>query len=322
MKLAFILSVIIVSIIDGVIVSAAFLPSGCRKATRPSQASLRQLRTALFQKKISSDSIVVGFWNRRNVLKSFSGALLLGVPLLLEAYARSGPVQTSMDDVFQHGTSPGINPDVRDITIIFHGAGGQDEYTDDLLRVLSSVESKSRFVKMVDWSKDSTDLLQASVKGSKIGSQIGSILLDMLSRDATTKDRRVHVVGISVGAFAANSLIQTLDSDLTTRKKTYLQLTLLDPFQQKAALGLNYGNRNFGKGSDFAQQYLNTDDPVPSTNAPLQYCATTDVTSLRPREIFGHDWPLIYYTQELRKTGSNGFIPSERREEIGSLKVL
>lgn len=219
----------------------------------------------------------------------------------------------------------GITGNENEITIIFHGAGGEDENTDALQRALSSKGSKG-IVKMIDWSADSSDILQASVKGAKIGSQIGRLIVNKLDGrdDSTTKERNIHVIGISVGAFAANSLSQTLNSQLnsSTRKKTYLQLTLLDPFQQKAVLGLNYGNRNFGKGLDFAQQYLNTDDPVPSTNAPLQYCSTVDVTSLRPDEIFGHDWPLVYYTQQIQKNKIVEIVPPEQRGKAGSLQVL
>jgi len=72
-------------------------------------------------------------------------------------------------------------------------------------------------------------------------------------------------------------------------------------------------------GADYAEQYLNTDDPVLSTNKPLQKCATVDVTSLRPPEIFGHDWPLVYYTQTLK---GNGIVAHEERRTIGSVEML
>jgi hypothetical protein len=306
----------------------------------------RQMRTTVFQKTNNSSNSIAGSSTglliRRNVLKVITGAAI-GIPILLEVYARSGRVQTYMN-IFEaevvpgsaapNGPLSGIDSDVRDITIIFHGAGGQDENTDNLLKVLSSKLDNAAtrtprmkgIVKMVDWSADSADILQASVKGSKIGSQIGHLVRDVViqQRNAGNNERNIHIIGISVGAFAANSLVQTLDSELdrTTRKNTNLQLTLLDPFQQKAVLGLNYGNRHFGQGADYAQHYLNTDDPVPSTNDPLQYCSTVDVTSLRPTEVFGHDWPLVYYTQKLKESGENGIVPPERRGKIGSLKVL
>ena len=50
--------------------------------------------------------------------------------------------------------------------------------------------------------------------------------------------------------------------------------------------------------SDFKtlNQLSNLSDPVPSTNDPLPSCAVTDVTKVRPSNIFGHDWPLVYYS--------------------------
>mmetsp|Transcript_27243 Transcript_27243/g.41204 ORF Transcript_27243/g.41204 Transcript_27243/m.41204 type:complete len:326 (+) Transcript_27243:119-1096(+) len=282
----------------------------------------RLISKALFGKKNSHDPLGFGnsaLLNRRNSLKAIGG-IIIGSPVLLEIYARIGAVQTKVEE-----SITGISGNESEITIIFHGAGGEDENTDALQRALSSKGSKG-IVKMIDWSADSSDILQASVKGGKIGSQIGRLIVNKLdgSDDSTTKEKNIHVIGISVGAFAANSLVQTLNSQLdsSTRKKTYLQLTLLDPFQQKAVLGLNYGNRNFGKGSDFAQQYLNTDDPVPSTNAPLQYCSTVDVTSLRPDEIFGHDWPLVYYTQQIQQKKMVEIVPPEQLGKAGSLQVL
>jgi hypothetical protein len=129
-------------------------------------------------------------------------------------------------------------------------------------------------------------------------------------------------IGISVGAFPASAMVQELHKTLkpSIRRNICIQLTLLDPFQQKAVLGVNFGRFNFGKGADYAQQYLNTDDPVPSTNDPLPNCVSIDITSLRPNNILGHDWPLIYYTHELNNIDSNrdgiGIVPKEERRNI------
>jgi hypothetical protein len=287
--------------------------------------------------------------NRSNLLKAFAfaGGIAI-VPLALEGYARIGSVQSALD-TFQSSTSDGeisegngsITNDTRDITIIFHGAGGQDSNTDELLKVLRSGSAKTSFVKMVDWSQDSADILKASIKGSSIGKTLGNQLKVILQKqsesssnsatETSTEIRNVHIIGISVGAFSANEMVQTLDSTLhpSLRRNIFLQLTLLDPFQQKAVLGFKYGKDNFGTGADYAQQLLNTDDPVPSTNDSLPYCATTDVTSLRPSEVFGHDWPLIYYTDELKGNGDAaasslgfGMVPTKMRKKIGETIML
>lgn len=274
-------------------------------------------------------------FTRMKLLKVFAGAIVI-IPLALEGYAQSGPVQTVLD-IFHSSNlddeTKSITSDTQDVTFIFHGAGGQDANTDELLQVLRKGKRNNSFIKMVDWSQDSADILQASVKGSKIGEALGKQFARLLQSQDTVQRRNVHIIGISVGAFPASALVQTLDGTLrpSLRKKINLQLTLLDPFQQKAVLGIKYGKKNFGKGCDYAQQYLNTDDPVPSTNDPLPYCATTDVTSLRPSEVFGHDWPLIYYSNELKEMQKNEtlggsidlpMIPIEMRRKIGETIVL
>lgn len=50
--------------------------------------------------------------------------------------------------------------------------------------------------------------------------------------------------------------------------------------------GIGYGAKNFGLGVDFAEQFMNTDDPVPTTNDPLPNCAVIDVTNCKERENF------------------------------------
>ena len=66
----------------------------------------------------------------------------------------------------------------------------------------------------------------------------------------------------------------------------------------------NYGMENFGLGIDFAEQFLNTDDPVPTTNDPLPLCSCVDVTGAEERKSFVlpegetmHCWPLVYFAR-------------------------
>lgn len=280
--------------------------------------------------------------SRKKILATIGG-VGVSIPLLLETYARSGGVQSIKKPGWAFTDSEVSNLGeniVRDITVIFHGAGGEDAYTDDLLKTLcKSIDGDgTNIVKMINWEADSADILQASVKGAKIGKELAKTLCSSIYASGDSNASRVtniHAIGISVGAFAADSFLDALSKEnkSTAKKKNtpvknfHCQLTLLDPFQQKAVLGVGYGNKYFGiadRGVDYAQQYLNTDDPVPSTNAPLQHCATIDVTALRPPEIFGHDWPLVYYTEELKRNANagNGIVPADKQSSRGSLKIL
>lgn len=136
--------------------------------------------------------------------------------------------------------------------------------------------------------------------------------------EKATKLKSVHVIGISVGAFPADSV----SAELKSRRKdsVYVQLTLLDPFTQRGIFDVNYGARKYGKSVDYFQQYLNTDDPVPSTNTPLANSVCYDITDIRPKEIsFGHDWPVAYYGRKK----NIGLVPQAERLPRGSvIRVL
>ena len=112
------------------------------------------------------------------------------------------------------------------------------------------------------------------------------------------------------------------------------RLTLLDPFTSKGVFGYGWGAKNFGKGTeihdleknlevkfilvlpnviklishmtliigsgaDITEDYINRDDPVPTTNEPLPLAYTFDVTNSIARNKFTpqggdtmHSWPI------------------------------
>lgn len=266
-------------------------------------------------------STVINILSRRNIVKFATGSILV-LPLLGEIYARSGsPNMTGiLSSLFEPDKLESWRS-AQSITLVYHGAGGQDVNTDALINTLKNSSQANHLVKMIDWSEDSQDTLKASFSGSKIGRAIACKLSEVVDASDSGPLISVHLIGISVGAFAANSCVQELDRKLSeqgNRANVNVQLTLLDPFSQRGVLGIGYGNSEFGKGANYAQQYLNTDDPVPSTNSALKYCAVTDVTDIRPQNIFGHDWPLIYYTKSLDKS-SNSMIPQDQRRPRGSI---
>ena len=194
--------------------------------------------------------------------------------------------------------------------------------------------SKTQYAAMIDWSALSSNILQASFSGQRVGREAARRLLERCcnggnassSSKGTCNLKRVHLIGISVGAFAADEACAAIKSQLG--ENVTCQLTLLDPFQQRGVIGTGYGNANFGKTADYAIHYLNTDDPVPSTNAPLtKYCVVVDITKLRPEEIFGHDWPLVYYSGIEKRRGNTGgglgfgFVSEEDRLAPGTVIV-
>ena len=86
------------------------------------------------------------------------------------------------------------------------------------------------------------------------------------------------------------------------KKAGSTRLTLLDPFTSRGVLEPAYGKNNFGKTADYCELYLNSDDPVPSTNEPLPFSHTFDVTKSSQRSKFiplegdsMHSWPCAFY---------------------------
>jgi hypothetical protein len=269
---------------------------------------------------------------RRNILAGVGGSIL-SLPLLGEVYSRLGPRDVASlvfgDDHRRTGLGDDdLTSDVEEVTLVFHGAGGQDQYTDELMANLrAKCAGRGQHAAMIDWSTLSSNILQASFSGQRVGREAARRLLERCcnSDNGTCNLKRVHLIGISVGAFAADEACAAIKARLGS--DVACQLTLLDPFQQRGVIGTGFGNANFGRTADYAIHYLNTDDPVPSTNAPLtKYCAVMDITKLRPEEIFGHDWPVVYYSGiEKRLNGGSGdvlgFVPEKDRLLRGTVIV-
>jgi hypothetical protein len=220
-----------------------------------------------------------------------------------------------------------------DIILIFHGAGGPDQFTDELQSTIEqralkddndnkNTPKRQTIVQTLNWQEYSGSLLTAALNGEMYGQSTAKSLWKLYSKDsrgqgeeASASIRSVHCIGVSVGAFAANACATELCSlrkdvhvsqseSESSSSSPYVRLTLLDPFTSRGVMGSGYGSKNFGLHADYAEQYLNTDDPVPTTNDPLPLCACIDVTGAPERDGFVlpenesmHCWPLVYFAR-------------------------
>uniref|UniRef100_A0A7S4QXI5 DUF676 domain-containing protein n=1 Tax=Ditylum brightwellii TaxID=49249 RepID=A0A7S4QXI5_9STRA len=215
-------------------------------------------------------------------------------------------------DILPLSPAPGSKSAPLDVALIFPGAGGPDALTDELERNLRSVASGdsdvSSIVKTFDWSENRGSVLTAAFDGEAVGEAVAKSILESLKDGGEL--RSIHSIGVSVGAFAANEMARTIYQ--RTRSSSYsscdkpplVRLTLLDPFCSRGVWGNGYGASNFGRDADYAVHYLNTDDPVPTTNDPLPLCVCFDVTGAKERDDFVlpegetmHCWPLAYYSR-------------------------
>lgn len=240
-------------------------------------------------KQFSSPKRFTSGLSRGAILGAAVPIILIGTSLCIEGYARLPPQY-----VFPSSPSPMANvPANKDIVIIFPGAGGPDQNIKALYNRIIVSDMKAginRFVVCYDWSQWVGNLIRAAYDSESIGRIIGEQVAAAVNANPLGDKviRNVHVIGVSVGAFAANNMLKTLSTRIKPDRKVYKRLTLLDPFTSKGIFGLAYGPRQFGREEyvDYFETYLNTDDPVPTTNEPLKHGVTFDVTESEARRQF------------------------------------
>jgi hypothetical protein len=184
-------------------------------------------------------------------------------------------------------------------TFIFPGAGGVDE-------LVLELQQKTPNSKIIDWIEHRGSIATAAFDGEAVGVAIAELFGSWIQQQPQPP-RKVHYIGISVGAFCANAGATTTFQS-HSEQIVNVRLTLLDPFCGRGLLGSNYGRDHFGKYATTAVQLLNTDDPVPTTNDPLPLCYCVDVTAAPEKATFEplpgdsmHSWPLAYFARHYQE---------------------
>ena len=206
---------------------------------------------------------------------------LLGLEASVEVYCRL-PQQQMYGSVPYALTDR--SADERDVLLIFPGAGGPDQYTDKVLNEVSKGDYKKgikRYVRSYDWRQWRGNFLRASFDGQNVGDLVCSKLAAEQSSKGPIDS--VHIVGVSVGSFAADSCINAFKRESTTSGPISTRLTLLDPFQSRGVFGYGWGRKNFGKNADVVVQVVNTDDVVPNTSDSLENAFVYDITGSKDR---------------------------------------
>ena len=231
----------------------------------------------------------------RGQLLSGIGGCIAAVPFACEAYARAPPS-------WRPESLPplAIKAGCDDVVFVLHGAGGPDANSHRIAEAMQKRNAAAQIVEYI-YAPFVGDQLQAPFNAMRVGDHLADELLVRSSSPA----KRVHVVGISVGAFAADRLATRLALDGRCER---VKLTLLDPFTARGLLGLvrpnsAYGVTTFGKAPRVvAESVFNRDDPVPSTNLPLEHAVNFDITNAAARARFTplpgdslHSWPAAWY---------------------------
>ena len=149
-----------------------------------------------------------------------------------------------------------------DVAIIFHGSGGPDRETSDVLtrfQQQDAVAGLDREVVVFNWMRwftSNTDRL--SFQSASVGSSLGAALASNRGL------RSLHIVGTSAGSFAADACcsayVAAAGGTADAGDRAAVRLTLADPFAARDGTSFQVGRgaQFFGKDADFAEHYLNT----------------------------------------------------------------
>jgi len=213
-------------------------------------------------------------------------ALVVGAMELYarQPVARENPVLDLPADVSAlvlviHGSADADNPLLAEIV-----AGLTDRYRDE----------PGAAVRFVRWAPESDERLRAAATAQAVGRQLGSTLAGIGSL------RELQLVAHSSGTFMPDAICSAFRAG--RKSPARITMTLLDPFQIRGFVDWTWGAREHGRCADFALAVINTDDPAPATNRPLERAWNLDVTAQPGRATFtrnGHYWPLQYYRDYL-----------------------
>ena len=153
--------------------------------------------------------------------------------------------------------------DDKEIIILFHGSGGQGKPVFQEIADALKAQQPEALVVNYDWSLGSENRFRAMANGQSLGRQLG----EQIAGQSNIKS--VTMIAHSVGASIPDALCLSLRAKRSDSVK--IETIFLDPFGWMGLFDMGYGARNYGECADFAVAYINTDDPVPTTNDPLTH---------------------------------------------------
>lgn len=186
-------------------------------------------------------------------------------------------------------------PDKPAMTLVFHGSVDADN--PQFPRLATALASGGKVVRFVRWDPWSDTRLRAAASAERAGEQVADQLLAQLEQNAHPLD--LELIAHSSGAYVLDALCERLRA--RARVPLNIRMVFVDPFQIHGFLDWTHGARHHGHCADSAYAIINTDDPAPSTNRPLDHATNIDVTHDPRRQGFdqnGHYWALEYLILE------------------------
>ncbi|PLY00840.1 MAG: hypothetical protein C0623_06505 [Desulfuromonas sp.] len=200
-----------------------------------------------------------------------------------------------------------IDAGVEEVIVLIHGKGDQpSSWADGFAAEIDALLLNDRQQAVtVNWSEYSTDLFRSTLNARRIGHALGAEL------SAFKNLEKLHLIGHSAGSFVVYGICERIKEE---RAEVFVQSTYLDPVGIYAGVDWGYGPRNFGSCGDISDAYIDREDGVPGSNAPLDHPHTFDVTARRKAAGFKglpHLWPIEYY----RRAVLGGTLPYWQPEE-------
>jgi hypothetical protein len=203
-------------------------------------------------------------------------------------------------DVPSAALLPQIPPDTRRVVLVAHGSvdGDNPQFPALVARLEGHYAARGETgvaVRFLHWAPWSDDRLRAVATAERLGRDLGPLLARATSLEAL--DLVVH----SSGAYIADALCESY-RQAAGACAARVEMVFLDPFQLHGFVDFRHGRRHHGRCADFALAVINTDDPAPATNAPLDRAWNIDVSAHPGRAAMtrsGHYWPVQYYLDNL-----------------------
>lgn len=135
------------------------------------------------------------------------------------------------------------------------------------------------------------------------GSQLKNAIALAINNSSANSYEYIHFIGHSAGSKLIHEASQKISTDLTMKKRPFLQVTFLDAYTRS-----DTDKNGYGSFADYAEHYVDKGlsiGPSGSTDECLTNAFNFDITSWAPSDRTwpfpdaGHNWPRYWYEQSV-----------------------
>ena len=194
---------------------------------------------------------------------------------------------------------PPSSPDARGLLFIAHGhANNPSHWPARLIQAIRSSDAEISLwdIYAHDWEAEADKLLSAARSGHAIGRQLARRLVARGDQYEV-----LHLIGQRMGAHLTQGFA---DEYRRLGGRAFIHMTFMDPFLIRGVFGFGHGVRQFGRGADFAENFIVRNEPVLGSNRYLRHAHNTDISALVREDLkddfWGpHWWVVEYYRQSV-----------------------